>query len=115
MEAYIAIPIIIGLAVVIVVVIVAVVIRRRQRGNPEDSTDQKELNDQYGTYYEGVEYNIATEDNPRYNEDGVNDDAVATDANVDYYYQLPTSIDDNNLNRGNNDASSPNGNIYSQL
>ena len=42
----------------------------------------------YGTYYHDVEYNTATDHNPRYNEDGVNDDdnAVVTDKNI--YYQL---------------------------
>ena len=42
----------------------------------------------YGTYYHEVEYNTATDRNPRYNEDGVNndDDALVTDKNI--YYQL---------------------------
>ena len=40
----------------------------------------------YGTYYHGIDYNTATDENPRYNEDGGKTFAVVTDENV--YYQL---------------------------
>ena len=49
-----------------------------------------ELNDRYGTYYHGVEYSIASDDNSRYNEDGDNAAAVVTDENV--YYQLGSDV-----------------------
>ena len=67
------------------------------------------MNDLYGTYSQGTEYNTATEDNPRYNEDGGNDDAVVIDENT--YYDNPK---DTNV-MGNNGPTSPNGNIYFQL
>ena len=49
------------------------------RDNEACSKKVEELNDQYGTYYhQGVEYPIANENNPRYNEDAGNDDALVT-------------------------------------
>ena len=44
----------------------------------------------YGTYYHGIDYNTATDENPRYNEDGGKTFAVVTDENV--YYQLGPDV-----------------------
>ena len=86
-----------------------------RRAEKLQEKENNELNDLYGTYYRGVEYNTATDNNPRYNEDG--GDAVVTDANADYY-QL-TSFNDHkprsNQMGGKNGSTSPNGNNYSQL
>ena len=62
------------------------VLRKKSRVVREDSRQIQELNDLYGTYYQGVEYNVAVDNNPTYNEDGRQDDALVTDENV--YYQL---------------------------
>ena len=74
-------------AVVIVVVVIAItLVVLKKKNQKEKREEQQELNDLYGTYYRGVEYNIATVNNPRYNEDGGTGDAVVTDENV--YHQL---------------------------
>ena len=111
---------ILAVAVVISITVIATVIlivRKRQIVEQERTREEQERNDQYGTYYQGVQYNTANDANPRYNEDGGNDDAVVTDENI--YYQLAASTTDHNprhnQNGGNNDATSPNGNIYFQL
>ena len=99
----------------VVVVAVIVFMKQRVNGNREKPKEQNELNDLYGTYYHGVEYNIANDNNQRYNEDG--GDAVVTDANAEYY-QLASATDHkrkHNQNGGKNGATSPNGNRYYKL
>ena len=86
MTATIAIAVVVSVAAILTVVIVIVVLRKKSRVVREDSRQNQELNDLYGTYYQGVEYNVAIDNNPTYNEDGGNDDAVVTDENI--YYQL---------------------------
>ena len=98
---------IICVVIVVIPVITRIVKSKKQRDNEANPKKVEELNDQYGTYYEGTEYNTANDNNPRYNEDGSNYDAVITDENI-YYSRL-------NQNVGDNDATSPNGNIYYQL
>jgi len=71
-------------AVVVVSAITLIILKKKNRLRPEGN--QMELNVRYGTYYHGVEYSIARDDNPRYNEDGGNADAFVTDENI--YYQL---------------------------
>ena len=101
------------IAVVIAVIVILIVIKK-QRVEEEKPREEEEQNDQYGTYSDGVEYNTANDDNPRYNEDGGKDDAVVTDENI--YYQLATTTNRNPRDNGrNNCATSANGNIYYQL
>ena len=88
----IAVVAIICLTVVIVAVIIARMLKK-QRDKGETPEDEKELNDLYGTYSEGVEYNIANDHNPRYNEDGSTEDAFITDANSHYYHPSSTNND----------------------
>ena len=99
-----------------VVIVVGIMFKKQglcQRGHRETPEEELELNDLYGTY-DGIEYNTVNEDNPRYNEDGGNDDAVVTDENI--YYQLETTTDHKpGDDEGNNGPTSPNGNIYYQL
>ena len=72
-------------------------------------------------YYQGNAYNTAVDNNPRYNEDGGNADAVITDENI--YYQLGQSIDntekeENQPRNKEDDVNSKtvaDQNIYSQL
>ena len=45
---------------------------------------ERERNELYGTYNLGPEYNVATDRNQIYNEDGGNTDALVTDHN-EYY------------------------------
>ena len=45
----------------------------------EQEREERERNDLYGTYYQGAEYNIVIDNNPRYNEEEGNADAVVTD------------------------------------
>ena len=74
-------------AVVTVVVVIAItLVVLKKKSQREKQEEQEELNDLYGTFYRGVEYNVASDNNPRYNEDGGTGDAVITDENV--YYQL---------------------------
>ena len=95
--------------VVILVIAARIYISRRQRVAEAKEKPNEELNDLYGTYYQGPEYNTATEDNPRYNEDGGNDDAVVIDENT--FYDEPKGND----GMGSNGPTSPNGNIYHQI
>ena len=76
-------------SVSVVTAITLIILKKRTRQRAEQQ-DQVELNDRYGTYYHGVEYSIASDDNPRYNKDGGNADAVVTDENV--YYQLGPDV-----------------------
>ena len=101
---------ILGLIAFIVVVIIAArrVMLKKKREKDEKPREEKELNEIYGTYYRVVEYNTATDDNPRYEDEG-NDDAIVTDENTDYSNPMFIEI------RGNNSATSTNGNIYAQL
>ena len=72
-------------------------------------------------YFQGNAYNTAVDNNPRYNEDGGNADAIITDQNI--YYQLGQSIDntqqEENKFGSNEDGANSNTvsdqNIYSQL
>ena len=72
-------------------------------------------------YFQGNAYNTAVDNNPRYNEDGGNADAIITDQNI--YYQLGQSIDntqqEENKSRsyedGANSETVADQNIYSQL
>ena len=67
----------------------------------------------YGTYYRDREYNVAADNNPRYNDrdnqiyNENNEDAVFTDENEFYYKSRDVEIQ--------NRPSSGNGNIYYQL
>ena len=72
-------------------------------------------------YFQGNAYNTAVDNNPRYNEDGGNADAIITDENI--YYQLGQSID-NTEQKENKARTDEDGaysgtvadqNIYSQL
>ena len=75
----------------------------------ENPREEEELNTMYGTYYQGVEYNTATDDNPRYNEDGGNADAIVIDENT-HYHNSRCSV-----NEGSNGATPTDENIYFQL
>ena len=75
-----------ALVSVATVVAVVVLVMKKARLVRKNSKQHEELNDLYGTYFRGVEYNVAVDNNPRYNEDGDNDDAFVTDANI--YYQI---------------------------
>ena len=67
-------------AVIIVVIVAASgVMLKKKRGNVKKPEEEKELNKLYKIYYRGREYNTATDDNPRYDEDGDSDNAVVTD------------------------------------
>ena len=108
------IAIICGTVALVVILITTVALikiakKRGKRGVKNKKEPKEEENDLYGTYSQGTEYNTATEDNPRYNEDGGNDDAVVIDENT--YYDNPKDTND----MGNNGPTSPNGNIYFQL
>ena len=81
----IASAVILSLAVIVGIVVV-IVLKRKSKLGRENSVQKQELNNLYGTYYHGVEYSFATDNNPTYNEDEGNADAVVTDENV--YYQL---------------------------
>ena len=50
--------------------------KMKERAAQDGQTQLNVLNDLYGSYYRGVEYNTATDESPRYNEDGGNADAV---------------------------------------
>ena len=110
----------IAVTICLVVVIVVAIVVKKLGGNcktPEEPKERNELNDLYGTYYHGVEYNTANDNNPRYNEDGGKGNAVVTDANA-HYYQLASATNDNpryNQNQGNKNATSPNENNYARL
>ena len=111
----IAIVVIICLTAVIVVIAVIVFLKQRGNANREKPKEHNELNDLYGTYYHGVEYNTANDNNPRYNEDGCG--AVVTDANAQYY-KLASTTDHkprHNQNGSKNGVTSPNGNNYYEL
>ena len=84
-----------AILVVLSIVTVVVLIRRKSRvvSARENSRQEEELNDLYGTYFHGVEYNVVEDNNPRYNEDSNarynegeagKDGAVVTDANAYY-------------------------------
>ena len=77
---------ILAVTVVIAITVIATVfliVKRKQR--VEEERAEEERNDLYGTYYQGVEYNIVIDNNPRYNEDEGNADAaVTTDKNTSF-------------------------------
>ena len=75
-----------ALVSVATVVAVVVLVMKKARLVRKNSKQHEELNDLYGTYFRGVEYNVAVDNNPRYNEDGDNDGAFVTDANT--YYEI---------------------------
>ena len=50
--------------IVVIVVITRIVKSTKQRDNEENPKKVEELNDQYGTYYDGMEYNTANDNNP---------------------------------------------------
>ena len=69
-----------------VVATVILILNKKQVVVQERPREAGERNDLYGTYYQGADYNIAGDNNPRYNEDEGNADAVIIDQNV--YYQI---------------------------
>ena len=83
--------------------------RMSKKKKDSDGKTNVELNDMYGTYYQGAEYNTATDENPKYNEDGCNGIAFVTDKNI-YYDNL---ID--NSEHVKNGPSSKNGNVYQHV
>ena len=93
--------------ITLLIVIVILVNRKQGKGGAPQVKENTELNDQYGTYYQGAQYNIVTDHNQLYNEDRENDNAIVTDENAYYYSQ--------DQNQDKNGATSPNGNIYHQL
>ena len=97
--------------VISITVIARVIVIVKKRGRDEKSEEEYDSNVLYRTYYCGVNDNIATDQNPRYNEDG--GEAVVTDANP-LYYQLSISRKNN---PGHNDdaATTAEKNIYCQL
>ena len=108
--------VLISVTVVFVVVVFLVVViakKRKDTTKTLNQQNQRDLNDMYGTYYRDREYNVAADNNPRYNDrdnqiyNEDNEDAVFTDEN-EFYYK---SRDDEIQNR----PSSENGNIYYQL
>ena len=92
-------------ALVVISITTVAFIKIANKRGVKNNEPKEEENDLYGTYSQGTEYNTATEDNPRYNEDGGNDDAVVIDENT--YYDTPKNNDD----VGNNGPTSPNGNM----
>ena len=46
------------------------------------------MNEIYGTYYNGPEYNVAVENNPRYNEDRSSNANTADEHEQNIYLQL---------------------------
>ena len=99
--------------VVVVFLVVVIAKKRKDTTKTLNQQNQRDLNDMYGTYYRDREYNVAADNNPRYNDrdnqiyNEDNEDAVFTDEN-EFYYK---SRDDEIQNR----PSSGNGNIYYQL
>ena len=83
--------------------------RMSKKKKDSDGKTNVELNDMYGTYYQGAEYNTATDENPKYNEDGCGDIAFVTDKNIYYDNQI------DNSEHVKNGPSSKNGNVYQQL
>ena len=69
-----------------VVATVILIVNKKQVAVQERPREVGERNDLYGTYYQGADYNIAGDNNPRYNEDEGNADAVIIDQNV--YFQI---------------------------
>ena len=72
--------VVVVIAITVIATVSAIVILRKRE------IVVREWNHLYGTYYHGVEYNVAGDTNQRYNEDGGNAVAVITDQNV--YYQF---------------------------
>ena len=98
------------ISVAVIIAITAIVMRwKKKREVVENPREEEELNTMYGTYYQGVEYNTATDDNPRYNEDGGNADAIVIDENT-HYHNSRCSV-----NEGSNGATPTDENIYFQL
>ena len=97
-----------SIGVIILLIVILILVKKKQgKGGAPQVKENTELNDQYGTYYQGAQYNIVTDHNQLYNEDKENDNAIVTDENAYYYSQ--------DQNQDENGATSPNGNIYHQL
>ena len=96
-------------AIVIETAAAAGVVCRAAALEGQRKREEDERNDRYRTYDQGIEYNTANDNNPRYNEDGGNDDAVVTDENI--FYHNPRD----NQNGGHIYTTSPNGNVYYHL
>ena len=73
---------VLAVTVVIAITVISTVIlfvKKKEIVEQERQREEEERNDLYGTYYQGVEYNTVIDNNPRYNEDEGNADAVVTD------------------------------------
>ena len=92
-----------------VIATVVLIVKKKQIVEQERTREDEERNDRYRTYDQGIEYNAANDANPRYNEDGGNDDAIVTDENI--FYHNPRD----NQNGGHIYTTSPNGNVYYHL
>ena len=112
------VTVLITVVVISITVITAVIVLVKRR--KEIVIVEKEENNLYGTYHtQGIEYNLAIDENPRYNEDREN-----ADGNRNHYIENNPSnyeIEDNNQSGKNNETennngpNSPNGNVYYQL
>ena len=105
--------------VVISVTVITAAIVLVKRGK-EFVIVEKEENNLYGTYHtHGVEYNLAIDENPRYNEDTDNADGNTNNCieNNPSNYELVDNNQTENYNEteNNNGPNSPNGNVYYQL
>jgi len=106
------VTVLITAVVISITVITALIVLVKRR--KEIVIVEKEENNFYGTYHtQGIEYNLAIDENPRYNEDRDN-----ADGNINHYIENNPSnyaIEDGNETENNNGPNSPNGNVYSQL
>ena len=112
------VTVLITVVVISITVITAVIVLVKKR--KKIVIVEKEVNDLYGTYHtQGIEYNLAIDENPRYNEDRDN-----ADGNTNHYiannpsnYELEDNNQTENYNEteNNNGPNSPNGNVYYQL
>ena len=77
------VPVCVTVAVVVVIILVVVIAKKRKDTNMSPPhQNQRVLNDMYGTCYQGRDYNVAVDNNLRYNED--TDDAVFTPSNKEH-------------------------------
>ena len=74
--------------IISVTVIAIVLVSAKNRRRDAMEKVERERNELYGTYNLGPEYNVATDKNQRYNEDGGNTDAVLTDRNEYYAIEM---------------------------
>ena len=78
--------VLVSVVIISITVIAIVLVFAKNRRRDAMEKVERERNELYGTYNLGPEYNVATDRNQRYNEDGGNTHAVVTDHNP--YYEM---------------------------